>query len=86
MRPSKHRVRGDRERDELLLMLMHLRENKGLTFGQIEKILPISRNAASAAHRRISISYEFRCECVQRENKDGGMQPLWWKEPPDGAQ
>lgn len=74
-----------REQDELHLMVLHLRENEGMTFGQIAIALRMSRNAALGAYRRITLAYDSWCECDKPENKDGGMGPLWWREPEDGT-
>lgn len=68
-----------RARDEQLLMLLHLREVDGLTFGQISMKMGITRDAALGAYRRIALAYDDWCECDKPENKDGGMPPLWWK-------
>jgi hypothetical protein len=70
---------AERQRDEQLVMLMHLRENDGLTFGQIAPKLGMTRDAALGAYRRLRFAYESWCECDKPENKDGGMPPLWWR-------
>lgn len=84
MRPTKSSVA--RKQDELHLMILHLCENEGWSFGQVAKHLGLTRSAVSGVHRRVRVAYEFWCECDKPENKDGGMEPLWWKEPKDGAQ
>lgn len=70
---------AERQRDEQLAMVMHLRENDGLTFGQIAPRVNMTRDACIGAYHRLRNSYETWCECDKPENKDGGMPPLWWR-------
>lgn len=69
----------DRQRDEQLAMVMHLRENEGMTFGQMAPHVHMTRHACIGAYHRLRDAYEASCECTKPENKDGGMEPLWWR-------
>jgi hypothetical protein len=70
---------AERARDEQLVMIMHLRENMGLTFGQIAPRVNMTRDACIGAYHRLRLAYDPWCDCENPENQDGGMPPLWWR-------
>ena len=69
----------DRQRDEQILMAMHLVENVGLTMREAGEIVGMTKNAVIGASRRVNIDHRWQyCHCKQRKNMDGGLKELWW--------
>jgi hypothetical protein len=61
---------AERRRDEVLVMVLHLREDEGMPFSRVALHVGLTRNAAIGAYRRLRLAYDGRCECVKPENKD----------------
>lgn len=76
------RVNKDRQRDEQILMAMHLVENRGYTMREAGEVLGMTKNAVIGALGRVRTeSTGIYCHARKPENQNGGMPDLWWFDP-----
>ena len=72
----------DRQRDEQLLMALHLVENMGLTHTKAAAIVGITKNACIGAIARVRNEKTGVHSIIRdQENKDQSQKPLWWFDP-----
>lgn len=74
---------NSRDRDEQLLMLMHLREDLDWSFTRCGDALGMTKNAAIGAYRRIMQEAVYSCSCQKPENRDVIMNTLRLRKPLD---
>jgi hypothetical protein len=65
--------------DKRILNFLDLRDNEGLSMGQIADATGATRSAVIGAISRIRKEPVPPCRCRRVENKDGGMARRWWK-------
>ena len=72
----------NRERDEQILMALHLVENMGLTHTNAADIVGMTKNACIGAVNRIRNEPTGVHSIIRKpENKDRSQKPLWWFDP-----
>ena len=69
----------DRQRDEQLLMALHLVENMGLSHSKAAAIVGMTKNACIGAIARVR-NESTGVHSIIRDpaNKDRSQKPLWW--------
>lgn len=65
--------------DEKILTVLHLREVEGFTNSQIMVACKLTKGQVAGIFNRYNNTPEVDCQCQRRENKDGGMEPWWWR-------
>ncbi|KAB2539672.1 hypothetical protein AL035_17855 [Salipiger aestuarii] len=70
-----------RAEDERFLEAMHRHEVDGMSFAVLARDLCRSRAAVCGMFKRVRDA-EQPCQCVNPENRDGGMPPRWWRKCP----
>ena len=72
----------NRERDEQILMALHLVENMGLTHTNAAAIVGMTKNACIGAVNRIRNEPTGVHSIIRNpDNKDHSQKPLWWFDP-----
>jgi len=72
----------NRQRDEQILMALHLVENMGLSNSQAGAIVGLSKNACIGAINRVRNEKTGVHSIIRKaENKDESQKPLWWFDP-----
>ena len=72
----------DRQRDEQLLMALHLVENMGLSHAKAGDIVGMTKNACIGAIARVRKEPTGVHSIIRiPENKDRSQKPLWWFDP-----
>ena len=72
----------DRQRDEQLLMALHLVENMGLTHTKAAAIVGMTKNACIGAIARVRNEPTGVHSIIRNPaNKDRSQKPLWWFDP-----
>ena len=72
----------DRQRDEQLLMALHLVENVGLTHKDAAHLVGMTKNACIGAIARVRNEPTGVHSIIRKaENKDRSQKPLWWFDP-----
>ena len=72
----------DRQRDEQLLMALHLVENMGLTHTKAAAMVGMTKNACIGAIARVRNEPTGVHSIIRKpENKDHSQKPLWWFDP-----
>ena len=67
-----------RASDEHILQVLHLVEQRGISYSDIGSRMGTTRSAVSGIMNRYRESYVDECECIKAENRDGGMPARWW--------
>ena len=72
----------DRQKDEQLLMALHLVENMGLSHSKAAAIVGMTKNACIGAIARVR-NEPTGVHSIIRDpaNKDRSQKPLWWFDP-----
>jgi hypothetical protein len=72
----------DRQRDEQLLMALHLVENMGLSHSKAAAVVGMTKNACIGAINRVR-NEPTGVHSILRNpaNKDRSQKPLWWFNP-----
>lgn len=72
----------DRQKDEQLLMALHLVENMGLTHTKAAAIVGMTKNACIGAIARVRNEPTGVHSIIRNpNNKDRSQKPLWWFDP-----
>ena len=72
----------NRQRDEQILMALHLVENMGLSHSKAAAIVGMTKNACIGAINRVRNESTGVHSIVRKpENKDRSQKPLWWFNP-----
>lgn len=72
----------DRQKDEQLLMALHLVENVGLTHKDAAHLVGMTKNACIGAIARVRNEPTGVHSIIRKpENKDHSQKPLWWFDP-----
>jgi hypothetical protein len=72
----------DRQRDEQILMALHLVENMGLSHKQAGDIVGMTKNACIGAIARVRNEPTGVHSIIRNsDNKDSSQKPLWWFDP-----
>jgi hypothetical protein len=72
----------DRQRDEQILMALHLVENMGLSHKQAGDIVGMTKNACIGAIARVRNEPTGVHSIIRNPaNKDQSQKPLWWFDP-----
>lgn len=72
----------ERQRDEQILMALHLVENMKLSHSEAGKIVGMTKNACIGAINRIRNEQTGVHSIIRKpENKDRSQKPLWWFDP-----
>jgi hypothetical protein len=72
--------RDSRAADERILNFLDLRDNRGLSMGEIANATGATRSAVIGAISRMRKEPVPPCRCQRVENKDGAMSRRWWEE------
>ena len=72
----------DRQRDEQILMALHLVENMGLSHSKAAAVVGMTKNACIGAINRVR-NEPTGVHSILRNpaNKDRSQKPLWWFNP-----
>ena len=71
-----------RQKDEQLLMALHLVENMGLSHSKTAAIVGMTKNACIGAISRVRNEPTGVHSIIRNpDNKDGSQKPLWWFDP-----
>ncbi len=66
--------------DERILRILNAKFHEGQKTPVVLERFSITRSTLSGiTYRTIKAAGDIPCECVKRENQDGGMPALWWK-------
>ena len=72
----------DRQKDEQLLMALHLVENMGLTHTKAAAMVGMTKNACIGAIARVRNEPTGVHSIIRNpDNKDHSQKPLWWFDP-----
>jgi hypothetical protein len=72
----------NRQRDEQILMALHLVENMGLSHSKAAAVVGMTKNACIGAINRVRNEPTGVYSIVRKpENKDRSQKPLWWFDP-----
>lgn len=72
----------ERQRDEQILMALHLVENMKLSHSEAGKIVGMTKNACIGAVNRIRNEQTGVHSIIRKpENKDRSQKALWWFDP-----
>ena len=72
----------DRQRDEQILMALHLVENMGLSHSKAAAIVGMTKNACIGAIARVRKEPTGVHSILRNPaNKDRSQKPLWWFDP-----
>ena len=72
----------DRQRDEQILMALHLVENMGLSHSKAADLVGMTKNACIGAIARVRNEPTGVHSIIRKpENKDHSQKPLWWFDP-----
>jgi len=68
----------ERQRDEDVLMVLHLTENEGVTCEKAGKRYGMTKNAVIGLRNRIRQTKYCYDACKKKGNRDYSLKPLWW--------
>jgi len=72
----------DRQKDEQILMALHLVENVGLTHKDAAHLVGMTKNACIGAINRVRNEKTGVHSIIRSpDNKDRSQKPLWWFDP-----
>ena len=72
----------DRQRDEQILMALHLVENMGLSHSKAADLVGMTKNACIGAIARVRNEPTGVHSIIRNPaNKDHSQKPLWWFDP-----
>jgi hypothetical protein len=72
----------DRQKDEQILMALHLVENMSMTHTKAATIVGMTKNACIGAIARVRNEPTGVHSIIRKpENKDHSQRPLWWFDP-----
>jgi hypothetical protein len=72
----------DRQRDEKILMALHLVENIGLSHSKAADLVGMTKNACIGAINRVRNEQTGVYSILRNTaNKDRSQKPLWWFDP-----
>jgi len=68
----------ERKKDEELLMVLHLTDNKGVSCREAGRLFGMTKNAVIGIRNRIRQTAECYDGCINPQNIDYNLNPLWW--------
>ena len=72
----------DRQKDEQILMALHLVENMGLSHSKAADLVGMTKNACIGAIARVRKEKTGVHSIIRNpDNKDRSQKPLWWFDP-----
>ena len=69
----------ERQRDEDVLMVLHLTENEGVTCKEAGQRHGMTKNAVIGLRNRIRKTIHCYDGCKKNDNMDYSLKPLWWQ-------
>ena len=70
----------DRQRDENVLMVLHLTDNEGVTCKEAGERYGMTKNAVIGLRNRIRKTEYCFDGCQKSDTMDYSLKPLWWRE------
>ena len=70
----------ERQRDEDVLMVLHLTDNEGVTCKEAGERHGMTKNAVIGLRNRIRKTISCYDGCQKNDNMDYSLKPLWWQD------
>ena len=70
----------ERQRDEDVLMVLHLTDNEGVTCKEAGDRHGMTKNAVIGLRNRIRKTIYCYDGCQKNDNMDYSLKPLWWQD------